>query len=598
MNDELLLDVKKEALENLHFTPKETDIYRIHQSGDLANISGLPAELQAKLPSLKKLRDALYSQQFRDYVCGVTGCGALSGSKTDMAINVYTPGCHLLTHDDVIGSRRVSYILYLCGSPTEPWDPSWGGALRLYPTVLAADGTTKVPTAEWSKVIPPGWNQLSFFEVVPGESFHDVEEVYDCAPGEERIRMAISGWFHIPQLGEPGYIAGLEEELAKKSSLQSLQSKADVFDKPQPKVTPYPEPAADDEDPNGFTEEDIDFLLQYISPTFLTPDTLEQLSTQLADEGTLQIGDFLRPPFLAKLKAWIDDQESEPSWKVAIPPHKQRFLYLEPSHKKPKNPFAELTSTLFPSPAFKKWLQLATDSKLTDHSALTRRFRPSLDYTLATPLPADIDTRLEITLSVTPPAPPPTKAQKDPKTGKIPMPKPPKPSKFDDSTRSTGGYEMYLATDEDEEEDAAVYKAADDDDDGVLFSSEPAWNELSVVIRDQGALRFTKYCGKKGQGRWDVCGYYGVAEGESGEDSSSDGEEEEEGSGEEEGSDEDAGGSDDDDEEEASSDKDDSMTEEQDAAASDTDPEEWNTASSSSSEEPWVPISPYRGEEA
>src|SRR5437660_12540714 len=108
-----------------------------------------------------------------------------------MAINVYTPGSHLLTHDDVIGSRCVSYILYLA-SPDDPWQPSWGGALRLYPTRVAEDGVTRVPEPEWAKAIPPAWNQLSFFEVQPGLSFHDVEEVYAPEGEDERIRMAIS----------------------------------------------------------------------------------------------------------------------------------------------------------------------------------------------------------------------------------------------------------------------------------------------------------------------------------------------------------------------------------------------------------------------
>ena len=42
MNDSLLRSVRTEIIDNIHFTPKETDIYKIHQSGDLANLSGLP----------------------------------------------------------------------------------------------------------------------------------------------------------------------------------------------------------------------------------------------------------------------------------------------------------------------------------------------------------------------------------------------------------------------------------------------------------------------------------------------------------------------------------------------------------------------------
>ncbi len=42
------------------------------------------------------------------------GCGDLS-DQTDCACNVHAAGGHLLCHDDVIGNRRVSYIIYLTG---------------------------------------------------------------------------------------------------------------------------------------------------------------------------------------------------------------------------------------------------------------------------------------------------------------------------------------------------------------------------------------------------------------------------------------------------------------------------------------------------
>ncbi|KAF3355530.1 Glucan 1,3-beta-glucosidase [Verticillium dahliae VDG1] len=206
-DDKLLRSVRDEIRENVSFTPKETDIYKIHQSGDLANLDGLDNDALAKLPSLLALRDAMYSETFRHYVSHITGCGPLSGRKTDMAINVYTPGCYLLCHDDVIGSRKVSYILYLT-DPDVPWKPEWGGALRLYPVDEkegAGGEVAKTPAANCTKVIPPAWNQLSFFAVQPGESFHDVEE-------GGRVRMAISGWFHIPQPGEDGYGGDSDDE--------------------------------------------------------------------------------------------------------------------------------------------------------------------------------------------------------------------------------------------------------------------------------------------------------------------------------------------------------------------------------------------------
>ena len=86
VDDALLRNVRKEIREHIHFTPKETDIYKIHQSGDLANLDGLDDSALRRLPSLLKLRDSLYSSAFRKYLSSITGSGPLSGVKTDMAV--------------------------------------------------------------------------------------------------------------------------------------------------------------------------------------------------------------------------------------------------------------------------------------------------------------------------------------------------------------------------------------------------------------------------------------------------------------------------------------------------------------------------------
>ena len=52
--------------------------------------------------------------------------------KTDCSSNCYMHGGHLICHDDVISTRRVSYIIYLT-DPHEEWRPEDGGALELYP---------------------------------------------------------------------------------------------------------------------------------------------------------------------------------------------------------------------------------------------------------------------------------------------------------------------------------------------------------------------------------------------------------------------------------------------------------------------------------
>ena len=438
----LLRDVRAEIQENLHFTPKETDIYKIHQSGDLANLDGLDDSSLKLLPSLLTLRDALYSADFRDYLSTVTASGPLSGRKTDMAINVYTPGCHLLCHDDVIGSRRVSYILYLT-DPDRPWKAEWGGALRLYPTqtYVGDDGEEmKVPSPDFSVLIPPAFNQLTFFAVQPGESFHDVEEVYSPKDSEKeeddggRVRMAISGWYHIPQEGEDGYEEGLEERLAEKSSLMQLQSKGDKYDLPQAQVQIYgqenghtpvdgngkqPAKVSEEDDDSTLTVADLDFLLKYLAPTYLTPDTLSSLSSLFADESCLRLSDVLSAKFSSSLHSYVTSEEQKPldnlstaeieastDWKVARPPHKHRFLFQQPSAS-PKDSTAESTplhsllNALLPSRAFRKWLSLATGLTLTSHDILARRFRRGLDYSLATGYNEDVS-RLEVTLGITP----------------------------------------------------------------------------------------------------------------------------------------------------------------------------------------------------
>ncbi|KAJ1944277.1 putative component of NuA3 histone acetyltransferase complex, partial [Linderina macrospora] len=200
-NEELLQGVRHEMLERLHFTLKETDILKYHQSGDLANLDGLDEIERRQLPHLQKLRDALYSQEFRDFVSAVTGCGPLSGSRTDMSTNRYKQGDHLLLHDDVIGDRRVSYIIYLPDPAInggQGWHKEDGGHLEMYPR---ESDKSWAPAVNPTKRIAPQWNQILFFPVLPGQSHHSVEEV--AGAGKERL--SIQGWFHFPQPGEPGY---------------------------------------------------------------------------------------------------------------------------------------------------------------------------------------------------------------------------------------------------------------------------------------------------------------------------------------------------------------------------------------------------------
>ncbi|KAG9249876.1 putative oxidoreductase [Emericellopsis atlantica] len=540
VDDKLLRSVRNEIKNNVEFTPKETDIYKIHQSGDLANLDGLDDESLARLPSLLSLRDAIYSESFRDYVSHITGCGPLSGRKTDMAINVYTPGCYLLCHDDVIGSRRVSYILYLT-DPDIPWQAEWGGALRLFPVQeLEGDNgeVAKTPLPDAAKVIPPAWNQLSFFAVQPGESFHDVEEVYHAKNKAQlekqggRVRMAISGWFHIPQEGEDGFIKGEEEKNAKNSSLMQLKGNPAQYDTPQLQPVKVDKPTSSESD---FEEADLEFLLKYIAPTYLTPDTLEQISEHFEENSSIELADILCKKFAKRLKDYVEAEDSKDlgddssviekktPWRVAKPPHKHRFLYQAPAgpndlrRAQEESPITELLDILLPSRQFRHWLQIATGCTVQSHDILARRFRRGKDYTLATG--HEGQPRLELSLGITPSGgwgedevEPEEEEDAMSKNGKGKAKEPQEPPAEEDDV---GGHEVYMAAADDTNEDAAVYKSAADDD-NILFFQNAAWNKLAIVLRDGGTLKFVKYVSRKAKGdRWDISGSYDVEDQES-----------------------------------------------------------------------------------
>ena len=87
----------------------------------------------------------------------ITGCGSI-GDTVDCSANVYMRGGHLLCHDDVIGNRLVSFVLYLVD---EDWSESDGGAFELFPVVdgepspylvtkLIANGT-RYCSSKWNR---------------------------------------------------------------------------------------------------------------------------------------------------------------------------------------------------------------------------------------------------------------------------------------------------------------------------------------------------------------------------------------------------------------------------------------------------------------
>lgn len=177
-----------------------------------------------------------------------------------------------------------------------------------------------------------------------------------------------------------------------------------------------------------------------------------------------------------------------------------------------------LQDELFSAPAFRAWLALVTRLVPTAHATEARRFRPGLDYTLATAHTGEA--RLDAVLGLTPEV-----CEKKKKKGK---------RKREEEENlwergEWGGWECYMAPHE-EEDDPAVYRVGgakqngkakkseekneeeeEEDDSGTLLTVQPGFNRLLLVLRDEGVMRFVKYVSAAAQGsRWDVCGEYEV----------------------------------------------------------------------------------------
>ncbi|KAI8645478.1 Oxoglutarate and iron-dependent oxygenase degradation C-term-domain-containing protein [Parasitella parasitica] len=494
INDDLLRRVHKEIFSKLNFTTKETDIYKVNQTGDLANMDGLDEKERDELSALFELRNAIYSKEFREYVSEVTGCGLLSESKMDMSVNTYTEGCHLLNHDDVIGTRRISFILYMLGDPDEYWDPSFGGALELYP-VVKPDTPANEPTVS----VPPQWNQFAMFTVLPGYSFHSVEEVVV----EGKPRLSIQGWFHFPQEGEVGY----KKDAEKSESLSTLQQLvAAVEDKES--FEQY-KSELDDEATLGLTEEDLTELATWMNPVYLNTKFIAQITDKFLDESAVQLKDILNQEVYAKIKAaTFKCDEMDGFTKAVMPPHgtgvrggwavqgspvSQRFLKLAEEIQPGEDTsvlFDQLRS-YFKSEAFRRWLAVLSQLIPTGHRGTARRFRPGHDFTLATTnLRGQPVLDATLCLATTPNAE--------------------AAEKWDSC--EFGGYECYMAAHEGDD-DPATYRF--NDEDGALLTMAAGSNELSLVLRDENVMRFVKYVSARSPGaRWDVSFEYDLKEDE------------------------------------------------------------------------------------
>lgn len=517
--------VLDEVKNNSKVTFKESDLFRVYQSIDLANLSP-GTDLAKSMPSLMSLRTALYSDQFRSFVEKAADLqpGTLTG-QVDCAANCHTRGCHLLCHDDVIGTRKVSYIIYLT-DPEDAWSDEDGGRLELYESVEQEDGT-KVPAPFPIKTILPSFNSLAYFVVTPGVSFHSVQEVFCDKP-----RLSIQGWYHAEEAPEEIQNATLNR-LKTTGAGEDTDGAFIAFDsEPASKIVSEETCSSTP----MLSAEDKTFLSQFIDDTYLSDTSINDIRDCFEAESSVQLRHFMNESWEKKLKRATEEEDKKlglgrgnsslkydagvgEDWIAVGPAHKQRFLEYggQESSKEDDAGAGSLMlhckRRLLESPAFGRWLELVTSLGIpSGYRGRVRRFRPGLDYTVAHYGILTQTAVLDATLCFA--AGSGKQLMYDEVGDAI-------NGDEDDAvwdSGDAGGFECYIAADEENENGkaAAAGAAADEyneDDDTELLSVSASNNTLSLVYRDPGTMRFVKYVGSSApSSRWDISLEYEVLE--------------------------------------------------------------------------------------
>jgi len=124
IDTEFLNDLKAEMKSKLKYLQKNNDLYKFHQTGDLAS---------SKLKSIRKFRDQILYGSVLKRLEQITNI-ALS-SKIDFTSSKYDCTDYLLCHDDDIHNdankqgRRIAFIYYLV---PDDWSAKDGGNLDLF----------------------------------------------------------------------------------------------------------------------------------------------------------------------------------------------------------------------------------------------------------------------------------------------------------------------------------------------------------------------------------------------------------------------------------------------------------------------------------
>lgn len=201
--------------------------------------------------------------------------------------------------------------------------------------------------------------------------------------------------------------------------------------------TQYDDTSDDTEPPHPdvpLSPEHASFLAKYLNPAYLQLRTMKTITAKFVHESNLQLQHFLADELAAALEDGLGEADvadgldgtsrggkvpthglgvppssAASTWTVKGPPHKWRYCTLaqetdsnasSTARAKAEGILRELQDTFFPSAAFRAWLTIVTKLIALSCAVEARRFRPGLDYTLATS--DEGESRLDVVLGLTP----------------------------------------------------------------------------------------------------------------------------------------------------------------------------------------------------
>ncbi|KCV70737.1 hypothetical protein H696_03088 [Fonticula alba] len=450
--DQAMLQQVRDEIKLEVFSQKSNDLYHFLQSSlDLKS---------SKLPGVSAIRDVVYSEEFTGMISRLVGV-PLDSKRVDMSAHRYAQTNYLLCHDDELDSRRVAYIIYLVD---EDWDAADGGALDMFDM-----DDSRQPRAVARSFVPK-WGSFALFEVTP-DSHHQVAEVLTAS----KERISISGWFHSCREANP-----------VRARPTPVLEKPAVF------------PLAGTASSNAEAAEDSPLdVTEWISRPYLSARMAENIRSAFLGQGSIELRQFLTPTAHGRVLGALAARRRrlcEPgAADCQVGPANRRHLRLlgslgeGPGSAKEADALDELMR-LLAGADFARLVGILTGladgsgaSALAHRTAVSSLMFSHGDYTLVHDHVTEHE-GLDLELSFV--LPPLGAAEAEP-------------------ALDTAWPELAAGDDDDDESQSEdedgpkqtsvggelVYLTADD----TLLSSDPAPNNLLLVLRTEGVMRFTRY---------------------------------------------------------------------------------------------------------